>query len=83
MFSIKVDNLHWLDKVKENEDLCLHGHAVAKIGDETYAIAIDYKTGKIEADATQKTAFSLKNQHKENRYDHHRNGILRHHQAGA
>ena len=36
MFSIKVDNLHWLDKVKENEDLCLHGYATVTIGKEIF-----------------------------------------------
>ena len=36
MFSIDVTDLHWLKDVPEKEDLCLHGHAVAKIGDEVF-----------------------------------------------
>ena len=34
MFSIKVSNLHWMDGVNQSEDLCLHGDAIAVIGDE-------------------------------------------------
>lgn len=41
-FKINVDNMHWTDgKADDPEDLCLHGHAVAIIGDE-----------KLEYDAT-------------------------------
>ena len=36
MFSIDVTDLHWLKDVPEKEDLCLHGHAVAKIGEEVF-----------------------------------------------
>ena len=34
MFTIHVPNLHWLPGSEEDEDLCLHGHAVAVIGGE-------------------------------------------------
>ena len=34
MFSITVSQLHWLEGSNECEDLCLHGHAVAEIGNE-------------------------------------------------
>lgn len=34
MFTIHVTNLHWLSGSEEDEDLCLHGHAVAVIGEE-------------------------------------------------
>ena len=34
MFSIEVSNLHWMDGVKQAEDLCLHGDTIAVIGDE-------------------------------------------------
>ena len=34
MFSICVSDLHWLPGSEETEDLCLHGHATAIIGDE-------------------------------------------------
>jgi hypothetical protein len=34
MFTIHVTNLHWLPGSEEDEDLCLHGHAVAVIGGE-------------------------------------------------
>ena len=34
MFTISVTNLHWLPGSEEDEDLCLHGHAVAVIGGE-------------------------------------------------
>ena len=35
MFSIEVSNLHWMDGVKQAEDLCLHGDRIAVIGDES------------------------------------------------
>ena len=34
MFSIKVSDLHWMDGADQTEDLCLHGHVTAIIGDE-------------------------------------------------
>ena len=34
MFSIKVSNLHWMEGINQAEDLCLHGNAIAVIGDE-------------------------------------------------
>ena len=37
MFSIDVSNLHWMEGTSEEEDLCLHGNAIAKIGNETFA----------------------------------------------
>ncbi|MCM1112768.1 MAG: hypothetical protein NC399_05895 [Muribaculum sp.] len=34
MFRIDADSLHWIDKREDNcDDLCLHGHAAAYIGD--------------------------------------------------
>lgn len=37
-FKIDADDLHWLsDPVNDPEDHCLHGHAVALIGDRTLA----------------------------------------------
>lgn len=42
IFKIDVDNLTWIGgQVNDAEDLCLHGHAVAIIGDK-----------KLEYDAT-------------------------------
>lgn len=35
IFKISADDLHWLEGSDEREDLCLHGHAVAIIGNET------------------------------------------------
>lgn len=40
-FSIDATNLKWQDGVKEDEDMCLHGHAIACIGEH-----------KLEYDAT-------------------------------
>ncbi len=35
MFQINVDNLGWIDNMENNcEDLCLHGHVVAYIGNK-------------------------------------------------
>ena len=34
MFAIHATDLHWLPGSEEDEDLCLHGHAVAMIGQE-------------------------------------------------
>ena len=34
MFSIKVSDLHWMEGINQAEDLCLHGNAIAVIGDE-------------------------------------------------
>ena len=34
MFEIHATDLHWLPGGDETEDLCLHGHAIAIIGDE-------------------------------------------------
>ena len=36
MFSIDAVNLHWLEGAKEEVDLCLHGKAIAQIGDEHF-----------------------------------------------
>ena len=36
MFSINVSNLHWREAANEAEDLCLHGDAVVRIGDECF-----------------------------------------------
>ena len=36
MFSIDAVDLHWLEGSKEEEDLCLHGKAIAQIGDEHF-----------------------------------------------
>jgi len=36
MFEINATNLTWLENVDEETDLCLHGKAVAKIGDEIF-----------------------------------------------
>ena len=36
MFSIDAVNLRWLEGTKEVEDLCLHGKAMAQIGDEHF-----------------------------------------------
>lgn len=38
MFQIDVTGLSWIDGRQDDpEDLCAHGHAVAQIGDETFA----------------------------------------------
>ncbi|MBO4972611.1 MAG: hypothetical protein J6D45_07325 [Clostridia bacterium] len=34
MFEIKAYDLHWLEDLDDREDLCLHGRAVAKIGED-------------------------------------------------
>ncbi|MBQ9150831.1 MAG: hypothetical protein IJX72_01170, partial [Clostridia bacterium] len=34
MFEIKASNLHWLEKMDETKDQCLHGDAWVRIGDE-------------------------------------------------
>ena len=36
MFSIDATDLHWMDGVPAKEDRCLHGHATARIGTETF-----------------------------------------------
>jgi len=37
MFSITVDNFHWiLGDLDDPNDLCLHGRIAVKIGDETF-----------------------------------------------
>ena len=36
MFSIDAVNLRWLEGTKAEEDLCLHGKAIAQIGDEHF-----------------------------------------------
>lgn len=33
-FSIEATDLHWLEGIKEEEDRCLHGHAVVRIGEQ-------------------------------------------------
>lgn len=36
IFKMDVDNLRWLDASKDDaDDLCLHGHAVAYIGNRS------------------------------------------------
>lgn len=34
VFRIDVEDLHWLENMDECEDLCLHGHARAEIGND-------------------------------------------------
>ena len=37
MFHISADNLHWIDGTEDDiDDLCLHGHATARIGNEIF-----------------------------------------------
>lgn len=36
IFRISANDLHWLEGQDEKTDLCLHGHAVAVIGNETF-----------------------------------------------
>lgn len=47
MFTIKVKNLHWVNDIDDGEDLCLHGHAVAVIGDEI----LEYEDATVSATA--------------------------------
>jgi len=66
MFEINVTNLAWLENVNEETDLCLHGKAVAKIGDETF-----------EYDATvSATALYLLKSLTEDHVIHHTNQML-------
>ena len=36
MFFISAYDLHWMENTNETEDLCLHGHVIVKIGDESF-----------------------------------------------
>lgn len=36
MFSVNVENLHWLEGTNETGDYCLHGYVTAVIGDERF-----------------------------------------------
>ena len=36
LFSIDVKNLYWIGETNKEEDLCLHGYATVKIGNETF-----------------------------------------------
>ena len=45
MFSIKAENLHWIDDIDNGEDLCLHGHAIAIIGSEV----LEYENTTVSA----------------------------------
>ena len=36
MFSIEATNLYWINGSNEEEDLCLHGYATVRIGDEIF-----------------------------------------------
>ncbi len=47
MFEIKATNLHWLDTLDESLDLCLHGAAWARIGDECF----EFKNATVSATA--------------------------------
>ncbi len=47
MFSITVKDLHWINNVDDGADLCLHGHAIAVIGDEV----LEYENATVSATA--------------------------------
>ena len=47
VFEIDATDLRWLEGVSENEDLCLHGNAVAKISDEIF----EYDNATVSATA--------------------------------
>ncbi len=47
MFEIKATNLHWMGTLDEPLDLCLHGDAWARIGDESF----EFKNATVSATA--------------------------------